>query len=243
MPTPGIRCSGARHQDLSGVRRKGRSAGSTAAPGGALHAILLVGGPSSRSSLGCLRSRSPPARTCRAVGCPSPPTRGRSRRTRAAVAAEASVTSANCRSVVAARGECVGCVIDDIMEVVPVPLSRVGLGPVEFRTADGSTSVRSAPVGSPCVELRRSSCPVDVRRLARGRCADQVAAAQGPVDQPACRIRKRSGSAGSRSTTRIGGHAHCHTLMPGVRENRICPRVPSTATCGHDAAMRARSAP
>ncbi|GAA1522244.1 hypothetical protein GCM10009730_32700 [Streptomyces albidochromogenes] len=37
--------------------------------------------------------------------------------------------------------------------------------------------------------------------------------------QPACRIRKRSGCAGSRSTTWIGVDAHCHTLMPGVREN------------------------
>jgi hypothetical protein len=46
---------------------------------------------------------------------------------------------------------------------------------------------------------------------------------------------KATGSAGSRSTTRIGGQAHCQTLMPGVREKWIGPRLPSTATrprCG-----------
>jgi hypothetical protein len=37
--------------------------------------------------------------------------------------------------------------------------------------------------------------------------------------------------------------AHCQTPMPNVRENRICPRVPSAATRGHDAAVRARSTP
>jgi hypothetical protein len=63
------------------------------------------------------------------------------------------------------------------------------------------------------------------------------------VCQPAWRIRKRSGSTGSRSTTCTGGQAHCQTLMPGVRVNRICPRVPSTATRGQDSAMRARPAP
>jgi len=57
------------------------------------------------------------------------------------------------------------------------------------------------------------------------------------------RIRKRSGSAGSRSTTWIGGQAHCQTLLPGVRENWISPRVPSTATRGQDSAMRSRSTP
>ena len=57
------------------------------------------------------------------------------------------------------------------------------------------------------------------------------------------RIRKRSGSAGSRSTTWIGAPAHCQTLMPGMRENWICPRVPSTAIRDHDSTMRARSTP
>ena len=52
--------------------------------------------------------------------------------------------------------------------------------------------------------------------------------------------RKRSGRAGSRSTTWIGGHAHCQTLMPGVRENRIRPRVPSTATRGQARSARAQ---
>ena len=56
------------------------------------------------------------------------------------------------------------------------------------------------------------------------------------------RIRKRSGAAGSRSATWTGGHAHCQTLMPGVRENRIGPRVPSTATRDQDPrAVRIRS--
>lgn len=63
------------------------------------------------------------------------------------------------------------------------------------------------------------------------------------LSQPVWRIRKRSGRAGSRSTTWTGVQAHCHTLMPGVRENWICPRVPSTATRGQDSAVRARSAP
>ncbi len=40
-----------------------------------------------------------------------------------------------------------------------------------------------------------------------------------PCSQPVWRTRKRSGCAGSRSTTWIGGQAHCQTLMPGVREN------------------------
>lgn len=63
------------------------------------------------------------------------------------------------------------------------------------------------------------------------------------LSQPAWRIRKRSGCAGSRSTTWTGVQAHCQTLMPGVRENWICPRVPSTATRGQDSAVRGRSAP
>ena len=63
------------------------------------------------------------------------------------------------------------------------------------------------------------------------------------LPQPVWRTWKRPGSAGSRSTTWTGAHAHCHTLMPGVRENRISPRVPSTATRGQDSAMRARSNP
>ncbi|WP_165959488.1 hypothetical protein [Nonomuraea longispora] len=46
------------------------------------------------------------------------------------------------------------------------------------------------------------------------------------------RIRQRSGAAGSRSTTWIGGHAHGRTPMPGTREKPIRPRVPSTATRG-----------
>lgn len=53
---------------------------------------------------------------------------------------------------------------------------------------------------------------------------------------------KRADS-GSRATTWIGGQAHCQTLMPGVRENRIRPRVPSTPTRGQASAIRARSAP
>src|SRR5262245_64863696 len=63
------------------------------------------------------------------------------------------------------------------------------------------------------------------------------------LSQLAWRIRKRPGSAGSRSTTWIGVQAHCQTLMPGVRENWICPRVPSTETRGQDSAVRVRSTP
>jgi hypothetical protein len=70
-----------------------------------------------------------------------------------------------------------------------------------------------------------------------------IPAATAVLSQLAWRIRKRSGSAGSRSTTWIGVQAHCQTLMPGMRENWICPRVPSTATRGQDSATRARSAP
>ena len=61
--------------------------------------------------------------------------------------------------------------------------------------------------------------------------------------QVAWRTRKRSGSAGSRATTWIGGQAHCHTLMPAGRENWIGPRVPSRATRGQASAMFGRSAP
>jgi hypothetical protein len=63
------------------------------------------------------------------------------------------------------------------------------------------------------------------------------------LSQVAWRTRKRSGFAGSRSTTWVGVQAHGQTLMPGVRENWICPRVHSTATRGQDSAMRARSGP
>ncbi len=41
----------------------------------------------------------------------------------------------------------------------------------------------------------------------------------------------------------LGAQAHCQTLTPGVRENEIGPRVPSTATRGQAAAMAARSVP
>ncbi len=61
--------------------------------------------------------------------------------------------------------------------------------------------------------------------------------------QPTWRVRKRSGSAGSRSTTWIGAQAHCQTQMPGMRENLIRPRVPSTAMWGQDPAMLSRSTP
>lgn len=61
--------------------------------------------------------------------------------------------------------------------------------------------------------------------------------------QVAWRTRKRSDPCGSRSTTWIGSHAHCQTLMPGSRENWICPRVPSRPTLGQAPATRPRRAP
>lgn len=47
----------------------------------------------------------------------------------------------------------------------------------------------------------------------------------------------------SRSTTWIGDQAHCHTLFPGGRENRIVAAGTSTAVRGHDSATAARFVP